>query len=151
VAEPHGAKRTIGATAQIVEKAWGVTLPARVDTGAHTCSIDAEQVEITDEAEDEKQNVGKRIRFLMRGGNDATDWIETTISGYATIMTADGREATRYEVRLTLQRHDFEKEVTVTLNDRSELPYPLLLGRNFLRDDFVVDVSLDSDDKEPDE
>lgn len=151
VAESHGAKRTIGATAEIVEKAWGVTLPARVDTGAHTCSIDAEQVEVRDAAEDEKQNVGKQIRFLMRGGDEGSDWIETKITGYATIMTADGREATRYEVRLTLMWHDFEKEVKVTLNDRSKLPYPLLLGRNYLRDDFVVDVSLDSDDKPSDE
>jgi hypothetical protein len=37
--------------------------------------------------------------------------------------------------------------VLVTLNDRADLDYPLLVGRNFLFDDFVVDVSLDNHDK----
>jgi hypothetical protein len=118
-------------------------LPALVDTGAHTCSIDAERVDVENEAEDKKQNVGKRIRFLMRDGNAESDWIETTITGVVTIMTADEKESLRYEVRLTLERNGFEKEVQVTLNDRSDLPYPMLLGRNYLLDDFVVDVSID--------
>jgi hypothetical protein len=39
-----------------------------------------------------------------------------------------------------------EKKVLVTLNDRENMKYPLLLGRNFLRDDFVVNVSLDADE-----
>jgi hypothetical protein len=34
----------------------------------------------------------------------------------------------------------------VSLSDRSDLKYPLLLGREFLEDDFVVDVSLDNPD-----
>jgi hypothetical protein len=34
-----------------------------------------------------------------------------------------------------------EKKVLVTLNDREQMKYPLLLGRNFLRDDFLVNVS----------
>jgi hypothetical protein len=29
----------------------------------------------------------------------------------------------------------------VTLNDRTDMEFPLLIGRNFLRDDFLVDVS----------
>jgi hypothetical protein len=36
--------------------------------------------------------------------------------------------------------------VQVTLNDRQSMKYPLLLGRNFLRDDFLVNVSLDKKD-----
>jgi hypothetical protein len=35
-----------------------------------------------------------------------------------------------------------EKKVLVTLNDREKMKYPLLLGRNFLRNDFLVNVSL---------
>lgn len=141
------AKHVIGATAKVVEASWGVVIPARVDTGAHTCSIDAERVEVVDEAEDKKQNIGKRIRFLMRDGDERTDWIDTTITSCATIMTADDRESLRYEVRLTLQYNSVEKEVLVTLNDRADLDYPMLIGRNYLYDDFVVDVSLDNHDK----
>jgi hypothetical protein len=143
------AKHTIGATAQIVEKSWGVVIPARVDTGAHTCSIDAERVEIADEAEDKRQNIGKRIRFLMRDGDEKSDWIETTIVRCATVTTADGKESLRYEVRLTLECQRVRKEVLVTLNDRADLDFPMLVGRNFLLDDFVVDVSRNQSDPTP--
>jgi hypothetical protein len=33
--------------------------------------------------------------------------------------------------------------VLVTLSDREKMKYPVLLGRNFLRGDFLVDVNLD--------
>lgn len=143
------AKHTIGATAQIVEKSWGGVIPARVDTGAHTCSLDAERVEVADEAEDKRQNIGKRIRFLMRDGDEKSDWIESTIVRCATITTADGRESLRYEVRLTLAYHGVEKDVLVTLNNRSDLDYPMLIGRNFLLDEFVVDVSVNQGNTTP--
>lgn len=145
------AKHVIGATAKVVEATWGVAIPARVDTGAHTCSVDAEKVEVADEAKDRKQNIGKRIRFLMRDGDERKDWIETKIASCATIMTADDQENLRYEVRLTLRYNGVDKKVLVTLNDRADLDYPMLIGRNFLYDDFVVDVSLNNHDKTIDE
>ena len=51
----------------------------------------------------------------------------------------------RYKVRLTLQWKDVRKEVLVTLNDRTSMDYPLLIGRNFLSGDFLVDVDQDSE------
>jgi hypothetical protein len=35
--------------------------------------------------------------------------------------------------------------VLVTLNDRTSMDYPLLVGRNFLHGDFLVDVDMDKD------
>ena len=55
-------------------------------------------------------------------------------------MSHDGEFDHRYKVRLTLKWNDFEKEVVVTLNDRTDMEFPLLIGRNFLRGDFLVDV-----------
>jgi hypothetical protein len=54
------------------------------------------------------------------------------------------REEDRYMVRMTLRLNDVKKRILVSLNDRSHMNYAALLGRNFLRDDFVVDVSLKS-------
>jgi hypothetical protein len=59
---------------------------------------------------------------------------------------ASGDYDHRYKVRLTLQWKDVRKEVLVTLNDRTDMEYPLLVGRNFLRGDFLVDVSLSGDE-----
>ena len=48
---------------------------------------------------------------------------------------------------LTLKWKDFEKEVLVTLNDRTEMKFPLLVGRNYLQRDFLVDVDIDNLDQ----
>lgn len=132
-------KHTIGATAQIVVRDSGATLRARVDTGAHTCSIDARDIDVAGAAADPRDEIGKAIRFRGRDGT----WTEAVVAGAATVRTADGRTARRYEVDLVLQWGAVEKQVRVTLNDRSDLTYPMLVGRNFLLDDIVVDVSLD--------
>jgi hypothetical protein len=47
---------------------------------------------------------------------------------------------------LNLQWQDFQKVVTVSLNNRTDMAYPLLIGRNFLRGDFLVDVDLELSD-----
>ena len=52
----------------------------------------------------------------------------------------------RYKVPLELQWKNVKKRVLVTLNDRAGMRYPLLIGRNFLRGDFVVDVEKDNED-----
>ncbi|MCL6268427.1 RimK/LysX family protein [Sansalvadorimonas sp. 2012CJ34-2] len=44
------------------------------------------------------------------------------------------------QLALVYQRH--RKVVNVSLNDRSHMDYPMLLGRDWLDGNFVVDVSL---------
>ena len=46
---------------------------------------------------------------------------------------------------MTLRHNDVKKLVLVSPNDRSHMNYPLLLGHNFLRGAYVVDVSLKAD------
>ena len=70
---------------------------------------------------------------------------EARIDGYVIIKTSDSR-VRRYKVPLTLRWKGIEKKVLVTLNTRNGMKYPLLLGRNFLRGDFLVDVDIDNDD-----
>ena len=50
----------------------------------------------------------------------------------------------RYKVRLSLRLDGHRKEVLVTLTDRTDMEYPLLIGRNYLRGDFMVDVDKDN-------
>jgi hypothetical protein len=134
--------RTIGATALVTEVSTGLPLPARVDTGATSCSIHCKKVEIKDADPDPKVNIGKVVRFLIEhsGNEKKAEWIETKIEDYVKVRTAE-REDERYKVKLKLRVEDVEKKVLVTLNDREQMKYPLLLGRNFLRDDFLVNVS----------
>jgi hypothetical protein len=135
--------RMIGATALVTEMSTGVPLPARVDTGATCCSIHCGALEIKDADPDPKVNIGKPVRFLIepRDGKSKGEWIEAKIVDHVTIRTSESEDE-RYKVRLKLRVDDIEKKVLVTLNDRENMKYPLLLGRNFLRDDFLVNVSM---------
>jgi hypothetical protein len=140
------AVRMIGATALVTEMSTGLPLPARVDTGATCCSIHCEKFEIKDAAEDPKTNIGKLVRFLIQPPNSDSkgEWVESKIVDHVKVRTSE-REDERYKVQLKLKVDDVEKKVLVTLNDRENMKYPVLLGRNFLRDDFLVNVSLDGE------
>lgn len=146
---PKKPKHIIGATATIKEAGTGLPFEARVDTGAKSCSIHVEKFEIKDPEKQPSRNIGKTIRFLLKNQDGDSEWVESTIAGRVRVRNSamdDDDYHGRYKVRLTLQWNDFQKEVLVTLNDRNQMDYPLLLGRNFLRGDFLVDVSKDSDD-----
>jgi hypothetical protein len=141
-------KLVIGSTATVTETSSGVSFPARIDTGAETCSLHVEKVQIDDKTARRLRNVGKTARFLIKDNNGKTHWVEAIIADAVRIKSSSlkvGEYDHRYKVRLTLQWKDFTKEVLVTLNDRTDMEYPLLLGRNFLSGDFLVDVAQDGD------
>jgi hypothetical protein len=135
--------RLIGATTLVTEVTTGLPLAARVDTGATSCSIHCETFEIKDAHPDPKENIGKPVRFLLRNKDGEDLWVESKIVDHVTVRTAE-RDDERYKVRLQLRWEDVEKKVVATLNDRQRMKYPMLLGRNFLRDDFLVNVSMDT-------
>lgn len=134
-----GNKRVIGATATVEEVKTDLHFKARVDTGATTTSLNVEDYVIENEAEKMVDNVGRKIRFRMKNHNGESEWIEKKIATVSVVKTSGDREE-RYKVNLTLRLHKVQKQVLVTLNDRSHMKYPMLLGRNFLRGDFIVDV-----------
>lgn len=138
-------KRVIGATATIMEKESELLFKARVDSGAKSCSLHIEEYNIKDEEELMADNIGKVITFHIKNGNGESHWLEAKIAGYVVVKTSAHRER-RYKVPMTLQYKDFEKTVLVTLNNREKMEFPLLLGRNFLMGDFVVDVEVDNDE-----
>jgi hypothetical protein len=137
--------RLIGATTVVTEVTTGTPLPARVDTGATSCSIHCLAMEIKDPAADPRENIGKPVRFLVKKSDGKDLWVESKIVDHVKVRTSESEDE-RYKVRLSLRWEDVEKKVIATLNDRQHMKYPMLLGRNFLRDDFLVNVSLDSKD-----
>jgi hypothetical protein len=139
----------IGATATITEASTGIPFVARIDTGAKSCSLHVEEMEIENESHNRIENIGKKVRFLIRGADGKAEWVETKIATAVRVKSSalkNGEFDRRYKVLLTLRWKKFEKEVLVTLNDRTEMEYPVLIGRNYLRGDFLVDVDKPDDE-----
>ena len=135
-----GAKEIIGATAVVTLEPDGLALLARVDTGARTTSIHAIDIEL-DRAGDPR---GKAIAFTVTDRQGRTQRVQSHVATTIMVRTAEGSER-RYAVPLSFAYRGRVKTVLVTLNDRSQMRHRLLLGRNWLRGDYIVDVERDDD------
>jgi hypothetical protein len=134
-----GAKFVLGPTAIVSERESGIDFVARVDTGAKTCSIHAEELSVVGGSTSMQENVGKLIRFRIANRAGESMWLERSIAKTSLVKSANGAEW-RYLVPMTLACEGTEKQVLVSLNDRSEMGYAMLLGRNLLAGEFLVDV-----------
>ena len=132
-------KDIIGETARIRVQEAGFDYIARIDTGARMTSIHAVDLLIENAADDPQANIGKTVSFVTRNNQGLRKILRGRIVDVATVNNAQGREQ-RYEVELTLQWHENTKKVRVNLRDRSKMTYKLLIGRNWLAGDYLVDV-----------
>jgi len=121
-----GDKITIGEVEEVILMPWGVRLPARIDTGAATSSLDARGLKVKDNMAEFK--LPKRYGALE---------LHLPVRQWQNILSADFKEK-RPVVEITFCMGPKMLHVEVNLNDRSTVKYPLILGRNALKD-FIVD------------
>lgn len=133
----------IGATARIAVPAEDISYLARVDTGAHSSSIHAFDIVVEGGSRNMNEDVGKPLRFRSVNEAGVEREFATVVASVARVTNAQGTEL-RYQVPMLLRRGAFERRVDVTLRDRSQMSYKLLIGRDWLSDAFVVDVYEDA-------
>ncbi|WP_082850231.1 RimK/LysX family protein [Halioglobus sp. HI00S01] len=126
----------IGAVEWVDVEPAGLRMQARIDTGAETTSIHAEQVRLV-----EKE--GKRyVRFSVPDPqSDELVPMELRLRRQVLIKQHSREPERRFVVRMWLTLGDMRSRVDVTLSDRQDFEFPLLVGRNFLVDAAIVDVS----------
>ena len=132
--EKSGTKHIIGAVEHVRLVPPNVVLKARIDTGAKTSSIDAR--DITPFERDGKQ----WVRFICIAG-EKEHKIERKVRKTVLIKRHGEESQNRYVVHMRIILGEVSQLIAVTLNDRENYKYPVLIGRNFLRDYFVVDVA----------
>ncbi len=110
----------------------------KLDTGATTTSINAEILEKPDE---ESESGGMiKFRFLDGEGNDAV--FERPIVRWVQIKSREGADLRRPVVRMKFCVAGRWIEEEVNLADREDFNYPVLIGRNMLKQGkLVVDSS----------
>ena len=120
-----------------VEKAQiypeGITLHAKLDTGAKTTSINAQKPEFFE------RDGNRWVRFKITNRNDDSTIIEAKIVREATIKRHFDQQQVRPVILLDICIGNVRKKEEVNLVDRSNLNYQLLIGRNFLKETFLID------------
>lgn len=113
-----------------------IILPARVDTGAATSSISA-----IDYDRRRKYKPGETLRFRTTDKQKKMTWLEAPVTRVGKVRSAHGGSDERVFVQLKICLGERELEAEFSLKDRRTMEFPVLLGRNLLRQGFTVDVA----------
>jgi len=128
-------KIIIGAVEKIELPTYKIIFNARIDTGATTTSINAQNIK-------KFERDGKKwVRFEINNKKGKVITLEKPVNKMVRIKRHDADNQRRYVVELTLKLDQINFVSKVTLSDRSNFDYPLLIGRNVLTDIAIVDVS----------
>lgn len=131
-------KLILGQTEWLWIEAINRVFLARVDTGATTSSLTAQDI-VTLERDGQKW---ARFTIVPEEGSDDGYEVEAPIARIANIRQSSTNETDkRPVVRLTIRIGNMTDTAEFTLTDRSHMTYPILLGREFLKDIAVVDVA----------
>lgn len=132
--EKTDTKHIIGAVENVRLVPPNVILKARIDTGAKTSSIDARNITPFE------RNGKQWVRFTCMSG-EKEHIIERKVVKTVLIKRHGEESQDRYVVNMRIILGEVSQLILVTLNDRDAYKYPVLIGRNFLRDYFIVDVA----------
>ncbi|ELS01079.1 hypothetical protein Xen7305DRAFT_00007800 [Xenococcus sp. PCC 7305] len=107
-------------------------MAAKLDTGADNSSLNATELEFF-------EREGKSwVRFQVEGDDGRDAIFEREVVRTVVIKNRTGANARRPVVLLRICVGSHSETVEANLADRSELSYPLLLGRSFLEQGFLV-------------
>ena len=104
------------------------TLIAKVDTGARTAALHAEDIVVK----------GKRVHFRLRDGHRLKP-CDAPLSGHRVVKNSSGTAELRavIETAIVIGAKRFRAEITLT--DRALMEAPMLLGRATIRGRYLVD------------
>lgn len=111
-------------------------IPAKIDTGAKTSVIHCEHIELV------KKGRKQFVRFTpFNDTYTEKKTFELPFHKERKIKNSFGFEENRYIVHTQVRMFDEIYGIEVSLRDRSNMEFPMLLGRSFIRKKFLVDVN----------
>jgi len=137
---PQEAARVVGTMSTVIGwkehvwfPEWRLRLKAKVDTGARTSALDVERYEISDH----------RIRLWMVLDRKRQRIFEADVplAGMVKVRNSGGHSERRPLIVTTLSLGTIERPIRLTITRRPLMQFRLLLGREALAGDFVVDVA----------
>lgn len=116
---------------------------ARIDTGTRTSSIGAKNIQPFE------RDGARWVRFSLN--IDSEEKIhESPLARQTRVRTSAGEDTRRHVVRIGVRMGGMVEETEFILTGRQDTEFPVLLGRDFLRDIVVVDVAQKFTQPKPD-
>ena len=115
---------------------WHISgLRAKIDTGAKTSALHVDNILLLKDSRAsfefsfERNHQTKKIKVTCK------------IKKKALVRSSHGTEIARLFVETTAVMGPITKKIEISLADRSKMKFQMILGRNALENDFLVDVS----------
>lgn len=112
-------------------------VPAKIDTGARTSVIHCARIEVF------KRYRKNFVRFTPLDesfGGDIQEFVYP-FHKERRVKNSFGQEENRIVILTTVELYNTLYPIEISLRDRSNMEFPMLLGRSFIRKKFLVDVS----------
>jgi hypothetical protein len=138
--EPAKRPLVIGWKEVVALPEWGISrLRIKVDTGARTSAIDVPHFEIT-EGGPQGPMVDLQLALDPRH-LERVRVVRTPLLGWVVVSNSGGQRECRPLVETAVRLGPVAKRVRLTVANRAGLRFRMLLGRQALLGDFLVDVS----------
>jgi len=128
-------KIVLGAVEEVYFENLDIYMAARIDTGATTSSIGVADIE-------RLERDGKQwVRFKIIGAEHGSTLVEKQVVRNALVQTQGLPAHYRIVVSFNIIIGQLKQKAEFTIADRSGHEYPVLIGRNVLGGNAIVDVS----------
>ena len=133
-------QETLGWIENVRLLSWDTKVRAKLDTGARTSSLYAINIEPFDKEGEPWVKFTLPKSAIRTEGKKQDIHMEKPVIRETKIKEHVGESVDRYVVEIELCINGKNYTTPVTLADRSNFNYPLLLGRNILKNHFLVDA-----------
>ncbi|MGJ8549002.1 ATP-dependent zinc protease family protein [Winogradskyella wichelsiae] len=114
------------------------TIDVKIDTGAYTSAIHCSKV---------REQDGKLYCIFESKGhpNFKSDEVVFDTYTYTDVKSSNGCKENRYKIKTTVIFFGKKYKINLTLSTRADMKFPVLIGRQFLKHKYLVDVDLENE------
>ena len=114
------------------------TIDVKIDTGAYTSAIHCSKV---------REQDGKLYCIFESKGhpNFKSDEVVFDTYTYTDVKSSNGFKENRYKIKTTVIFFGKKYKINLTLSTRADMKFPVLIGRQFLKHKYLVDVDLENE------
>ena len=132
-------KKVIGRLEIVDLPDWDIEeIEAKIDTGAYSSSLHCHNIE------EFKKNDENWVKFNLLDPEHPSyneRLFSLPVSDIREVKSSNGQTELRVFIKTKICFFESVYEIELSLTNRSEMKYPLLIGRKFLKNKFLVDVS----------